>query len=60
MKRKLYKRLWDFLGIPFRFVIFDQNWLSAFGWTTLEEERIKASLPFISGRLLDIGAGNNN
>ena len=60
MKRKLFKLLWDFLGIPFRLVIFDQNWLSAFGWTTLEEERINASLPFIYGRLLDIGAGNNN
>ena len=51
--------LWDFVGIPFRLVLFDQKWLPRFGWTTLEEERIQAVLPHLRGRLLDIGAGPN-
>jgi SAM-dependent methyltransferase len=50
---------WDFIGIPFRLVLFDQAWLPRFGWTTLEEERIEAVLPHIRGRLLDVGAGTN-
>lgn len=53
------QHLWDFLGIPFRLLLFDQAWLPRFGWTTLEEERISAVLPKIRGRLLDIGAGSN-
>lgn len=51
--------VWDFIGIPFRLVLFDQAWLPRFGWTTLEEERIEAVLPHIRGRLLDVGAGTN-
>lgn len=58
-KRSIHQSLWDFFGIPFRFVLFDQKWLPKFGWTTLEEERIQKVLPIISGRLLDIGAGQN-
>jgi SAM-dependent methyltransferase len=50
---------WDFLGVPFRLVLFDQNWLPRFGWTTLEEERLNAVFPYIQGQLLDIGAGFN-
>ena len=56
----LAKKLWDFFGIPFRLVLFDQEWLPRFGWNTLEEDRINAVLPHIRGRLLDIGAGQNN
>lgn len=59
-KRNLLQSLWDLIGIPFRFVLFDQKWLPKFGWTTLEEERIQKVLPLISGRLLDIGAGPNS
>lgn len=58
-KTKL-KHLWDFIGIPFRFLLFDQAWLPRFGWTTLEAERLKAIHPYLRGRLLDIGAGTNN
>ncbi len=58
-KKNLLQSFWDFIGIPFRFVLFDQKWLPKFGWTTLEEERIQKVLPFISGYLLDIGAGPN-
>jgi SAM-dependent methyltransferase len=52
--------LWDAIGIPFRLVLLDQAWLPRFGWTTLEEERIRQVLPWIHGRLLDVGAGPNH
>lgn len=55
----LFQTLWDFVGIPFRLVLFDQKWLPRFGWTTLEDERLNAVLPHVKGRLLDIGAGAN-
>jgi SAM-dependent methyltransferase len=54
------KHIWDFLGIPFRLILFDQEWLPKFGWTTLEEDRINVVLPNIKGKLLDIGAGTNS
>jgi SAM-dependent methyltransferase len=50
---------WDFVGVPFRLALFPQTWLPAFGWTTLEEERLTVVRPWIRGRLLDIGAGTN-
>ncbi len=58
-KKSLVQTLWDFVGIPARLVLFDQKWLPHFGWTTLEEERLNAVLPYIQGRLLDVGAGPN-
>jgi len=58
--KSLLQSTWDFLGIPFRLVLFDQNWLPWFRWTTLEEERLNNVLPYIQGELLDIGAGTNN
>lgn len=61
MKQKpLWQQIWDFAGIPFRLILFDQKWLPHFGWTTLEEERIHAVRPYINGRLLDVGAGPNS
>jgi SAM-dependent methyltransferase len=51
--------VWDFVGIPFRLVLFDQEWLPRFGWTTLEEERLNAVFPYLRGRVLDVGAGTN-
>src|SRR5262245_45100549 len=58
-RSKTLTRLWDFVGIPFRLVLFDQKWLPHLGWTTLEEERLEAVFPYVRGRLLDIGAGAN-
>src|SRR5262245_24000691 len=58
-RSKTARWLWDFLGIPFRLLLFDQRWLPRFGWTTLEEERLEAVFPYVDGRLLDIGAGTN-
>jgi len=59
MNKSLKQSIWDFIGIPFRFLLFDQSWLPRFKWITLEEERLCAVLPYIQGRLLDIGAGPN-
>jgi SAM-dependent methyltransferase len=58
-KKSLGQTLWDFMGIPFRLLLFDQKWLPRLGWTTLEDERLNVVLPHIRGRLLDIGAGPN-
>ena len=57
--KSLLQAGWDAIGIPFRLVLFSQEWLPRFHWTTLEEERLRAVRPWIAGRLLDIGAGPN-
>lgn len=57
--KSFVQKNWDFIGLPFRLLLFDQKWLPAFSWTTLEQERINALFPHVKGRLLDIGAGNN-
>jgi SAM-dependent methyltransferase len=59
MKTVIAQSIWDFIGIPFRLLLFDQAWLPRFGWTTLEEERLNAVFPYLKGRLLDVGAGTN-
>ncbi len=59
LRKSWSQTAWDFIGIPFRLLLFDQAWLPPLGWTTLEEERIRATLPHIRGRLLDVGAGEN-
>ena len=59
LKKNLWQLVWDFCGIPFRFILFDQVWLSRFGWVTLEDERLSLILPHVKGRLLDIGCGTN-
>lgn len=57
--RSAIQHAWDVLGIPFRFVAFPDAWNKRFGWSSLEEERLRAVLPNIQGRLLDVGAGTN-
>jgi SAM-dependent methyltransferase len=59
MLKSRVQTIWDFIGIPFRLVLFRQEWLPPCGWTTLEDERLEAVTPWIRGRLLDIGAGHN-
>ena len=55
----LIKKISNFIGIPFRLVLFDQVWLPKFARTTLDDERASNVIPHIEGKLLDIGAGNN-
>jgi SAM-dependent methyltransferase len=59
MDKGFLKHLYDFIGIPLRFVLFPDSWCERFGLTSLEKERIGAVLPHVRGRLLDIGCGNN-
>jgi len=59
VNKSVLQSIWDFVGIPFRLVLFDQAWLPRFGWTTLQEERLNIVLPYLRGELLDIGAGLN-
>jgi len=47
------------LTFPFR-IISNQKWLKRRGFTTLEDERIQYVLPHVTGKLLDIGCGENN
>lgn len=54
-----WQALWDLVGIPLRLALFDQQWLPHFGWTTLEDERLRVVLHHVSGHLLDVGAGPN-
>lgn len=57
--RSPLQHAWDLLGIPFRFVAFPDHWNKKVGWSSLEEERLRAVMPKIQGRLLDVGAGTN-
>ena len=59
LKKSIVQHVWDFVGMPFRMALLDQRWLPRLGWTTLEDERIGAVLPNVTGRLLDVGAGPN-
>ena len=54
-----WRHAWDLMGFPFRFVLFPDHWNQKCGWSSFEEERLRAVLPQIRGRLLDIGAGTN-
>jgi SAM-dependent methyltransferase len=58
-QKSALQTVWDAIGIPFRLALLPQEVLPRLGWTTLEEERIRAVLPWIDGRLLDIGSGPN-
>jgi SAM-dependent methyltransferase len=58
-RKGIGRMVWDFLGMGFRLVLLDQAWLPKLGWTTLEEDRIRAVWPEVRGRLLDIGSGPN-
>jgi SAM-dependent methyltransferase len=57
--RSLPQRFWDLLGAPLRFAALPDHWSRRLGWTSLEEERLRAVLPHIEDRLLDVGAGPN-
>jgi len=49
----------DFLAAPLRMLLLPDRWSSAIGLTSLEDERLRAVLPLLQGRVLDIGAGTN-
>jgi SAM-dependent methyltransferase len=51
--------MWDLCGVPFRLAAFPDAWNKRLGWSSLEEERLRAVLPCLQGKLLDVGAGTN-
>ena len=53
------RQLWDLCGAPFRLALFPDAWNRRMKWTSLEDERLRAVMPHIRGRLLDVGAGPN-
>jgi hypothetical protein len=55
----LIRRVYDFFGAPLRMVVLPDAWSNRLGFTSLEDERLRAVLPELNGRVLDIGAGNN-
>jgi len=57
--RSLVRHAWDLAGLPFRFALLPDAWNKRCGWSSLEEERLRAVLPQVEGRLLDVGCGAN-
>lgn len=53
------QQLKDLVGAPFRMVLLPDVASNRLGLTSLEDERVSAVLPWVQGRLLDIGAGTN-
>jgi len=53
------RHIWNLLGAPLRLIFLPDDCSTRLGLTSLEEERISAVLPYVQGRLLDIGAGRN-
>jgi len=49
----------DLAGAPLRMALLSDQMSRRLGLTSLEDERLAAVRPWITGRLLDIGAGNN-
>ncbi len=57
--RNLLQRLYDLLAAPLWMILLPDQTCRRLGLTCLEDERLRAVLPEIRGRLLDIGAGTN-
>jgi len=51
--------MYDFVGMPLRLVFLPDAANEKLRLTSLVQERISAVIPYIRGRLLDIGCGNN-
>ena len=59
MTKTIAQSVKDFIGAPLRMIFLPDDASTRLGFTSLEEERLSAVRPWISGRLLDIGAGRN-
>jgi len=61
MWKSPWQAVLDFIFAPLRFTGISESseLLQKLKLTTLEEERINAVLPYVQGRLLDIGCGRN-
>ena len=59
MAKTLLQTTYDFVGIPLRLVLLPDEANEKLHLTSLVQERICAIIPYIRGKLLDIGCGNN-
>jgi SAM-dependent methyltransferase len=59
MRKSVLQHVWDAVGAPLRMVLLPDDASTRLGFTSLEEERMRAVLPRLRGRLLDVGAGRN-
>lgn len=59
LPKSLWQHIYDFLGIPLRMILLPDKVSRKLGLTSLQEERIRVVLQLITGKLLDIGAGDN-
>ena len=59
MNKSILQQIKDFVMAPLRLTLLPNEWCIKLGLTSLEEERIYMVLPYIRGKLLDIGAWRN-
>lgn len=57
--KSLRQHIYDFFGSPLRMILLPDKVSRKLGLTSLQDERIRAVLQLITGKLLDIGAGDN-
>ncbi len=58
-RRGLLQTVYDLAGAPLRMILLPDPWSNRLGFTSLEDERLRAVLAELRGRVLDIGAGTN-
>jgi glycosyltransferase involved in cell wall biosynthesis len=59
MRKTFLKAIYDFILGPLRLAILPDKNSERLGLTSLRQERISNILPFVRGRLLDVGCGDN-
>lgn len=58
-KKKLFQAIKDFVFFPIR-VLFEHDKVRKLGLTSLQDERFNVCLPYVKGKVLDIGCGKGN
>lgn len=59
MKKSIVQHIYDFFLAPLRMGLLTDSTAEKLGLSSLEKERIYSVLPFVKGKLLDVGCGNN-
>ena len=59
MKKSSTQSIKDLIGAPLRMLLLPDEISRRLGLTSLEDERLGAVIPWLMGRVLDIGAGTN-
>jgi SAM-dependent methyltransferase len=57
--KTLPRKIFDLIGAPLRLAVLPDAVVTRGGLTSLKEERLRAVAPWLKGRLLDIGCGDN-